>query len=60
VLVVTRNIKEAILANANDIEIGRIASEKDGFESMQDVGKRMITEGIISIEEFKRILMVED
>lgn len=60
VLVVTRNLKEAILAGANDLELGTVAKEKDGFESMQDVGKRLIKEGIITIEEFKRVLMVED
>jgi type IV pilus assembly protein PilB len=60
VLVVTRNIKEAILAGANDLEIGKVAQEKDGFEAMQDVGKRLIKEGIITIEEFKRVLMIED
>lgn len=60
VLVVTRNIKEAILAGANDLEIGNIAKDKDGFESMQDVGKRLVAEGIITMEEFKRVLIVED
>jgi len=60
VLVVTRNLKEAILAGANDLELGTVAKEKDGFESMQEVGKRLIKEGIIAVEEFKRVLMVED
>ncbi|MDA0781648.1 MAG: GspE/PulE family protein [Rickettsiales bacterium] len=60
VLVVTRNLKEAILAGANDLELGTVAKNKDGFESMQDVGKRLIKEGILTIEEFKRVLMVED
>jgi hypothetical protein len=27
---------------------------------MQDVGKRLIKEGIITIEEFKRVLIIED
>jgi type IV pilus assembly protein PilB len=59
-LVITRNVKEAILANASDLEIGRIAAEKDGFQSMQAAGRKMIAEGIITVEEFKRILMVDD
>ena len=59
-MVVTRNLKEAILAGANDLELGTVAKNKDGFESMQEVGKRLIKEGILTIEEFKRVLMVED
>ncbi len=59
-LVITRNIKEAILENASDLEIGRIAAEKDGFQSMQAAGRKMIAEGMITVEEFKRILMVDD
>jgi len=60
VLVITKNIKEAILANANDLEIGTIASTKDGFLTMQDSGRKLIAEGVITVEEFKRILMVAD
>ncbi len=60
ILVITRTIKEAILANKNDIEIGDIAKAKDGFVTMQDTGRALILEGMISIEEFKRILMIED
>jgi type IV pilus assembly protein PilB len=60
VLVITRNVKEAILAGANDLEIGTIAAQKDGFTSMQAAGRKMIAEGALTIEEFKRILMVDD
>jgi type IV pilus assembly protein PilB len=60
VLTITRNIKEAILANATDLEIGTIAATKDGFTSMQTAGRKMIAEGFVTIEEFKRILMVDD
>ena len=60
VLVVTKNLKEAILAGKNDLELGQVAQEKDGFVTMQEVGKRLIKEGVITVEEFKRILMVED
>ena len=60
VLVITKNIKEAILCGANDIEIGKVAREKDGFITMQEIGKNLIKDGVITLEEFKRILIVED
>lgn len=60
ILVVTANLKEAILAGANDVELGKLAAEKDGFKTMQEVGRGLIKDGIITIEEFKRILMVDD
>lgn len=60
VLVLTKNLKEAILNNANDMELRKIAIAKDNFLTMQDTGQALIKEGIISIEEYQRILMVED
>lgn len=60
VLVITKNLKEAILAGKNDLELCEVAKKKDGFITMQDVGRKMIKDGIITVEEFKRILMVED
>lgn len=60
ILVVTSSLKEAILAGANDIELGKVATDKDGFITMQETGLKFIKEGIITVEEFKRILMVED
>ena len=60
VLVVTNNLKEAILKDATDLEIKQIAQEKDGFKTMQDRGRQLILEGIITVEEYQRVLVVED
>lgn len=60
VLTITKPIKQAMLKGVSDMEIGEIAREKDGFISMQERGRQLITEGRISIEEFERNLMLED
>jgi type IV pilus assembly protein PilB len=59
VLTVSDNIKEGILADATASELLKIAKEKDGFSTMQMVGRNMMKEGCISIEEYQRILMGE-
>jgi type IV pilus assembly protein PilB len=59
VLTVSDNIKEGILADATASELLKIAKEKDGFSTMQMVGRNMMKEGYISIEEYQRILMGE-
>lgn len=58
ILALTKQIKEAILMNATEIEIVRIA-EKDGFETLQTVGRRLVSSGKISIEEYKRVLVLD-
>jgi type IV pilus assembly protein PilB len=60
VLTITKNVKLAILEGISDAEIGRIAAEKDGFISMQARGRQLITEGVLSIQEYERNLVVED
>lgn len=57
-LVATPALREAILNEANEIEMRKVA-QKDGFETMQQAGRRLIAEGLISIEEYKRILIVD-
>ncbi len=59
VLTVSDNIKEGILADATASELLKIAKVKDGFSTMQMVGRNMMKEGYISIEEYQRILMGE-
>ncbi len=60
VLVVTKNIKEAILNDKNDLELMEIAETKDGFLSMQNRGRQLMSEGIISLKEYQRVLVVDD
>ena len=55
ILNVTKPIKEAILRKATTPELREIAI-KEGFQTMQDMGKRMILSGDLSLREYERIL----
>ncbi len=58
VLAVTPKLKEAILNNATEKEMLDIA-KKENFETMQDVGRKLIAAGKMSITEFKRVLVLD-
>lgn len=58
VLVVTPAIRDAILADASENTMREIA-KKEGFSTMQDVGRELIAEGSITIKEFMRVLVTE-
>ena len=55
ILNVTKPIKEAILRKATTPELREIAI-KEGFQTMQDMGKRLILSGDLSLREYERIL----
>ncbi len=55
---VTENIKSAILLNKTTMEILEIAQRKDGFRTMQEIGRDLLTEGVSSLEEYQRVMMV--
>ena len=55
ILNVTKPIKEAILAKATTPEIKEIAV-KEGFRTMQDMGREMILSGDLNFREFDRVL----
>ena len=55
ILVVSKPIKEAILRQATTPELREIAI-KEGFQTMQDMGRRMIANGELSFREFERVL----
>jgi len=55
ILVVTKPIKEAILRQATTPELKEIAI-KEGFQTMQDMGRRMIANGSLSFREYERVL----
>ena len=59
VLLVTPFVKEAILANKSDMEIRDVALT-EGFETMQDIGREMVADGTIAVEEYQRVLVLED
>ena len=47
--------KEAILKQATTPELRAIAI-KEGFQTMQDMGRRMIANGDLNFREFERVL----
>jgi len=55
ILVVSKPIKEAILKKATTPELREIAV-KEGFQTMQDMGRRMIASGELSFREYERVL----
>ena len=55
---VTKPIKEAILKQATTPELREIAI-KEGFRTMQDMGRRMIASGELNFREYERILSGE-
>ena len=56
VLKKTPNLETAILRDARGDEMLDIAV-KDGFQTMQVIGRNFIKKGILSIEEYSRILV---
>ena len=56
VLKVNDAIKEGILKNSTTYELLEIA-KSNGFSTMQDVGKGMLLQGRISLEEYRRVLL---
>ncbi len=58
ILNVTKPIKEAILRQATTPELKEIAS-REGFRTMQDMGREMILTGDLNFREFDRVLSGE-
>ena len=58
ILNVTKPIKEAILRQATTPELKEIAT-KEGFRTMQDMGREMILTGDLNFREYDRVLSVE-
>ena len=55
IMVVSKPIKEAILRQATTPELREIAI-KEGFQTMQDMGRRMIANGDLNFREDERVL----
>ena len=54
-MVVSKPIKEAILRQATTPELREIAI-KEGFQTMQDMGRRIIANGDLNFREYERVL----
>jgi len=59
VLRISDNLIEAILNESTTLELLKIATEKDNFVTMQQVGRMFLQQGDISLEEYKRILIID-
>jgi len=57
ILEISENMENAILQNKNTNELKVIAA-KDKFVTMQEMGRSYLVEGVISFEEFERVLAV--
>ena len=58
ILVVSKPVKEAILRKATTPELRQIAI-KEGFQTMQDMGRRLIANGELNFREYERVLASE-
>ena len=58
ILVVSKPLKDAILRKATTPELREIAI-KEGFQTMQDMGKRLIASGELNFREYERVLSNE-
>ena len=55
---VSKPLKEAILRQATTPELREIAV-KEGFQTMQDMGRRLISAGDLNFREYERVLSNE-
>ncbi len=58
ILTVSKPLKEAILRQATTPELREIAI-KEGFQTMQDMGRRLIAAGELNFREYERVLSNE-
>lgn len=56
VLHISQGVKAAILENKNEIEL-RDQAKRDGFKTMQEVGRLWVKRGELSLQEFQRVIM---
>jgi type IV pilus assembly protein PilB len=54
----TKYIEEAILRNEQAPQLLE-AARKDGFKTMQEIGREFIVKGIMSVEEYQRTLVMD-
>ncbi len=55
ILKITSKLKDAIINNASLPDLNQIA-KKEGFVTMQDMGRTLLVEGKICFEEYQRVL----
>lgn len=58
VLRITDDIKDGILNELTSPELLKLAQEEQGFSTMQDIGRGMLVQGLITMEEYQRVLLM--
>ena len=58
VLKITSKFQDAIINNASLLDLNQLA-KKEGFVTMQDMGRTLLVEGKICFEEYQRVLQGE-
>jgi type IV pilus assembly protein PilB len=58
ILAVNKPLKALIASGATEHDIVELA-KKDGFQTMQEVGRNLIKEGKISMGEYQRVLVID-
>ncbi len=58
ILKITSKLKDAIINNASLLDLNQLA-KKEGFITMQDMGRTLLVEGKICFEEYQRVLQGE-
>ena len=59
ILNISKPIKEAILRKATTGEIREVA-KKNGFRTMQDMGRELLLTGDLSFSEYERVLSLDE
>jgi type IV pilus assembly protein PilB len=59
ILSINAALKDAILRDASEREMVEIARKEYGYKTMQEVGRDHVKSGKISIEEYKRVLVLD-
>ena len=59
ILTVNQALKDAIIKDASESEMVEIAKKEYGYMTMQEVGRNLVRQGKISLEEYKRVLVLD-
>ena len=55
---VTDTLRDGILKQKTTLELSEMAREKDGFQTMQNMGRSLMLQGEVSAAEYRRVLLV--
>ncbi|MCD6034877.1 MAG: hypothetical protein K0R63_618 [Rickettsiales bacterium] len=58
VLMMTDKLREAVLGGVSDIKLKEMA-KTEGYVSMQEVGRQLVRDGFMTVQEYQRILVLD-